>query len=96
MMKKVLMLSEAGEFCENKDVAKKLREEVLLPALGNNEGVIFDFEGVTGATQSFIHALVSEALRRYPDEAYDLIFYKNARDEVREIISIVYMYMQQG
>lgn len=90
------MRDEAGEFCENKDVAKRLREEVLLPALEGGEGVTFDFEGVSGATQSFIHALVSEALRRHPNEAYDLIFYKNACAEVREIVSIVYMYMQQG
>ena len=95
-MERIMMVDMAGEFCENKDVAKKVREEVLLPALERGDGVTFDFEGVSGATQSFIHALVSEALRQYPETAYDSIFYKNASAEVKEIISIVYAYMQQG
>lgn len=95
-MQIVFMLDEAGKFCENKDTAKKLREEVLLPILREGGAVTFDFSGVVGATQSFVHALVSEALRQYPDEAFDRIFYKNACPEVREIISIVYAYMQQG
>ena len=95
-MEKVDMLEVAGEFCENKDKARKVREEVLLPALEQGRVVTFDFAGVTGATQSFIHALVSEALRRYPDVAYDNIFYKNACPEVKEIIAIVYTYMQKG
>lgn len=95
-MQTITMIDVAGEFCENKDVARELRERVLLPALENGNAVTFDFYGVNGATQSFIHALVSEALRRFPDTAYDNIFYKNACPEVQEIISIVYAYMQQG
>lgn len=95
-METVEMYKRAGEFCENKDVAKEIREKILLPALEAGGGVIFDFAGVTGATQSFIHALVSEALRQFPETAYDQIIYKNASAEVQEIISIVYMYMQQG
>ena len=95
-MEKVRMIDEVGEFCENKDVAKKLREEILLPALEGERAVTFDFEGVTGATQSFIHALVSDALRKYPEISFDNIFFKNACPEVQEIISIVYTYMQQG
>ena len=95
-METVKMIDKAGEFCENKDIAREIREEVLLPALATGGAVTFDFAGVTGATQSFIHALVSEALRRYPEKAYDNIFYRNASPEVKEIISIVYMYMQHG
>ena len=95
-MQTIFMIDEAGQFCENKDIAKRIREKTLLPALRSGDAVTFDFAEVSGVTQSFIHALVSEALRRYPDTAYDLIFYKNACPEVREIISIVYAYMQQG
>ena len=95
-MKTVLMKKEAGEFCENKDIAKRIREELLFPALRRNESVTFDFAGVVGATQSFMHALVSDALRRFPEVAFDNIFYKNAAPEVKQIISIVYTYMQQN
>lgn len=95
-MKTIKIQKEAGAFCENKDVAKKLRENVLLPTLKQNGSITFDFDGVTGATQSFIHALISEALRRYPEKAFEKILYKNTNPEIRQIISIVYTYMQQN
>lgn len=95
-METVSMYEKTGAFCENKDVAKEIREKILLPTLQNGGAVTFDFGGVTGATQSFIHALVSEAIRQYPGLVFDRVFYKNACDDVREIISIVYTYMQQG
>lgn len=94
-METILMYEQAGAFCENKDIAKKIREEILLPALKEGRAVTFDFSGVTGATQSFIHALVSEALRQYPELVFDRVFYKNTCDDVKEVISIVYTYMQQ-
>ncbi len=85
-----------GEFAENKDVAKDIRLKKLLPALENTGSVTFDFEGVKGATQSFIHALVSDALRKYPDTIYDSVFYKNANDDIQKIITIVYQYIQES
>lgn len=96
-MKKHLHMRElAGEFAENKDIAKKLRIEEVMPALSKGDEIIFDFEGVQGATQSFIHALVSDPIRELRDVAFDNLAYKNANDEIREIISIVYRYMQES
>ena len=92
----VKMRDEVGKFAENKDIARKLREEVLLPALSEDRAVMFDFEEVGGATQSFIHALVSDALRKFPETVYDNLFFKNANPEIQEIISIVYRYVQQS
>lgn len=85
-----------GEFAENKDVAKDIRLKKLLPALENTGSVTFDFEGVKGATQSFIHALVSDALRKYPDIIYDNVFYKNTNEDIQKIITIVYRYVQES
>ncbi len=93
-MEIVRLYDIVGKFAENKDLAKKIRLEVLLPALASNRAVTFDFENMTGATQSFIHALISEAMRQYGDRVYDNVFYKNAIPEIRQIISIVYRYMQ--
>ena len=90
------MYDLAGDFAENKDIAKDLRERELLPSLAKNQAITFDFENVTGATQSFIHALVSDALRKFSETAYDNIFFKNANDEVQKIITIVYNYMQES
>ena len=85
-----------GEFAENKDVAKELRLKHLLPALKAGRAVTFDFEGIAGATQSFIHALVSDALRKYPGVVYDNVFYRNTNEEIQKIITIVYKYMQES
>ena len=90
------MQEECGNFAENKDIAKKLREQVLLPALKEEKSVTFDFKDVTGATQSFVHALISDAIRKYRDVAFDNVFYKNTNPDIQEIITIVYNYMQQS
>lgn len=65
-------------------------------SLESGHAITFDFDGVTGATQSFVHALVSDALRKYPSVVYDNVFYKNANEEVQKIITIVYRYMQES
>jgi len=96
-MKKIInMRRAAGDFAENKDIAKKLRIEKIMPALSKGNEVILDFDGVSGATQSFIHALVSDPIRELKNIALDNLAYKNANDDIREIISIVYRYMQES
>ena len=86
----------SGDFAENKDIAKKLRIGQIIPALLKRNEVIIDFNGVNGATQSFIHALISDPIREFKDIAFDNLVYKNANNNIREIISIVYRYMQES
>lgn len=96
-MKKTIHVQElAGGFAENKDIAKKIRIEEILPALASGDEVILDFAGVQGATQSFIHALISDPIREFKNSAFNNLVYKSANDEVREIISIVYRYLQES
>lgn len=96
-MKKTIKMREyIGDFAENKDIAKKLRIEKIMPALSKQSEVVLDFVGVAGATQSFIHALISDPIRELQDIAFDNLFYKNTNDDIREIISIVYRYMQES
>lgn len=96
-MKKIIKLQKiVGNFAENKDKAKRLRVETIMPALSRGDEVIIDFEGIKGATQSFIHALVSEPIRELTEVAFDKLAYKNANDEIKAIISIVYRYMQES
>ncbi len=85
---------EAGAFAENKDVASGLRERVVLPGLRQNDEVTLDFTGVDGATQSFVHALISEAMREFGPEVLDHIIFKGCNDTVRRIVEIVIDYMQ--
>ena len=86
----------AGEFCENKDIAKKIREECVLPALRAGNQIELDFDGVTGVTQSFIHAAIAEAIRQFPDTFYSLVFFKNCSDLVKTVVGMVSEYMQES
>lgn len=96
-MKKTIKLKQlVGEFAENKDIAKKIRIEQIMPLLLKGSEIVIDFNGVTGATQSFVHALVSDPIREFKDIAFDKLLYKNTNDDIREIISIVYRYMQES
>lgn len=96
-MKKTIKLHPVvGDFAENKDLAKKLRLEEILPALSSNRIVILDFKNISGATQSFIHALISDAIREFRNIAFDNLIFKNANKDIREITSIVYRYMQES
>ncbi|OGC03321.1 hypothetical protein A2276_00160 [candidate division WOR-1 bacterium RIFOXYA12_FULL_43_27] len=85
-----------GAFAENKDLAREIRLNNLVPALEKGEEVTLDFEGVDSATQSFIHALISDLIRKYGDEAIDKISFKSCSETVQKIITIVIDYMQES
>ncbi len=92
----IKMFPLVGNFAENKDLARKIRVEELIPRLEKQEEVTLDFQGIGSATQSFIHALISDLIRRYGVEVLDQIYFKNCNDIVKQIINIVVDYMQEG
>lgn len=92
----VLVSDFAGTFAENKDVARHLRKTFIEPTLAARETVVLDFSDVTGATQSFIHALISQPIRDYGDGLFDSLFFKNCSPLVKEVIEIVAEYMQES
>lgn len=97
MKKTIINLKQlAGDFAENKDIAKRIRIDKIAPALEKGHQVIFNFTGVTGVTQSFIHALISKPIRDFRSIAFNNLVYKNANENIQEIISIVYRYMQES
>ena len=83
-----------GGFAENKDIAKEIRVTKILPALEDNQEVILNFENIKSATQSFIHALVSDLIRKKGIQVLDRIYFKNCNDTIKKIIEIVIEYMQ--
>ncbi len=96
-MKNIIkILDIAGPFAENKDLAREIRLTKIIPALEKKEEVIIDFERVEGATQSFIHALISDVIRKYGSEVLDKISFKNCNETVKKIIGIVVDYMQES
>ena len=84
------------DFAENKDVAKDLRITKIMPTSADGRDIVLDFSGVSGTTQSFIHALISEPIRRFRDVALEKIHYKNCSDVVKEVIKTVSEYMQES
>lgn len=86
----------SSDFAENKDVARQLRIETIEPNLKEGNDVILNFENVTSATQSFIHALVSQTLRDFGVDILDKLQFRNCNDKVQTIIEIVVEYVQDG
>lgn len=95
-MIEIKIIRITGSFAENKDSARDIRLTKIVPALEKKEEIILNFEGVEGATQSFIHALISEVIREYGTEVLDKISFKNCNEKVRKIISMVVEYMQES
>lgn len=95
-MKMIKLLPTVGSFAENKDKARDIRLNKIIPALEKDEEIILDFEGIESATQSFIHALISDLIRKYGVEVLDKISFKNCNETIKKIINIVVDYMQES
>jgi len=93
-MTEIKLFKKTGSFAENKDVAREIRVNQIVPSLEKGEEVILDFKDIDSATQSFIHALVSELLREYGSEVLDRISFKNCSETVKSVVNIVVDYMQ--
>jgi len=94
-MKEIELFPKTGNFAENKDVARELRINEIIPALKNHRVVILDFNKVDSATQSFIHALISDIIRKEGYEIIDRLNFKNCNNTIKKIITIVIDYMQE-
>ena len=81
-----------GDFAENKDNAKSIREDIKAHYLTSNEVIIFDFLGVDSTTQSFIHALISEFFQKNGEKALELFEFKNCSKPVKSLITTVVNY----
>lgn len=91
----IKMFPLTGDFAENKDVAREIRVEQIMPALERGQVVILNFHNVTGTTQSFVHALISELIRQYSDDVFDRVLFKNCVPAVVQIVNIVADYMEE-
>lgn len=96
MNKTITLINMTGSFAENKDIAKTIRIEQIIPALEKKQEVIIDFDGIEAVTQSFIHALISDLIRKYGANILNIISFKNCNETVKKIITIVVDYMQES
>jgi hypothetical protein len=93
-MKRIQISRFAGSFAGDKDAAAKIRDEKLVPALASGGGVVLDFEDVDLATQSFIHALLSNVIRSSPD-ILERTSFERCNPSIQELIEIVAEYSQE-
>jgi hypothetical protein len=96
MSTRIQIPSGANGFAEDKDEARNIRLTKLLPAIENGDSVLLDFAKVNYATQSYIHALVGEALQRFGDLVLDRLEFKNCSSSVRSVIELVVDYSIAG
>lgn len=90
------MKDKVGEFGENKDIARRLRIKEIMPALLDEEEVVLDFDGVTGVTQSFIHALIVSPMREFGDVFFEKVQFRNCSPVVQQVVRIVSEYTQES
>lgn len=95
-MTTIKLLALVGNFAENKDVAREIRLKRIIPSLEQKQEVILDFAGVEAATQSFIHALISDLIRKYGAEVLDQVYFKNCSETIKKIVNLVVEYTQES
>lgn len=95
-MKRIALAAVVGTFAEDKDAAAKLRREEILPTLAAGDTMEIDFAEVSLTTQSFVHALISEALRQHGEEALARVQFKNCETAPRGIIETVVQYVLEA
>ena len=85
-----------GSFAEDKDAARDLRINSITPALDEGLDVTIDFSAVDLATQSFVHALLSDLIRSRGSEVLDRLVFRGCNDTLRGLIGLVVDYSQAG
>ena len=95
-MKEIILRERVGSFAENKDLAREMREKDIKPALEAGQEVVLDFGGVSLATQSFIHAMISDPIRVYGADVLDSISFRNCNESVKTLVTVVCDYMQDS
>ncbi|HWZ45358.1 MAG TPA: STAS-like domain-containing protein [Candidatus Saccharimonadales bacterium] len=97
-MKTIVVKLQAGAegFAEDKDAAKMIRVETLLPALEDDKRVILDFSNVKYSTQSFVHALLGEALQRFGEAALSSLEFRRCTPQLKSLVQLVVDYSLGG
>jgi hypothetical protein len=97
-MKPITIKLHAGisEFTDDKDEAKRIRIQIILPALEKNQRVILDFKKVKSSTQSFVHALLGEVLQRFKEPALNKMEFRNCAPLMKSLIELVVDYSLGG
>ena len=79
-----------GRYAEDKDMAKKIRDEKFLPALVENKTLTLDFEEIVSAPHSLLNAMLATPIERLGLAAYKKIRIINAAPDIRETLDFIF------
>jgi anti-sigma regulatory factor (Ser/Thr protein kinase) len=79
-----------GKYAEDKDKAKKIRDEKLLPAIAENKTLTIDFEDIISAPHSLLNAMLATPIERLGLAAYKKIKIINASPDIRETLDFIF------
>lgn len=79
-----------GIAIENKDLAKKIRDNYLLPALAENKTITIDFEDIVFATDSVLNAMLATPIRQLGLAAYKKIKVINLASDIRVMVDFIF------
>jgi len=94
-MREILIYERTGNFAGNKDIARDIRLNEILPYIEKEDIIVLNFNRVESATQSFIHALISDVIRTYGATVLEKLLFKDCDSKIQKVISIVSEYMQE-
>ena len=96
MTVRIILRSGVNRFAEDKDEARRIRLERVMPALERGDSIVLDFKNVSYATQSYVHALIGEALQKHGESALRNLEFKNCSSALRSVIELVVDYTLGG
>ena len=82
-----------GDFAENKDAARDIREGTIRRAVADQDfPIVLDFKGVGSSTQSFVHALISDIFQTSGEDALIFFEFANCNKAIKSLIATVIDY----
>ena len=78
-----------GRYAEDKQLAIKLRDSKILPAIAEGKSITIDFDEVISAPHSLLNALLATPIQRLGLAAYKKIKVINASPEIRETVDFI-------
>ena len=92
----VKLFDGTNEFAEDKEAARSDRMNRIMPALDRKKKVVLDFGKIEYSTQSFVHALIGEAIQKHGEDVLERIEFRNCSSQVKSLIELVVDYSLGG
>jgi len=85
-----------GGFIDDKDRAREIRVNTIMPAIESNRRVIIDFCNVQTSTQSFVHALIGEVLGKFKEPVLERLEFRHCSRQLKTLVELVVDYSLGG